>query len=459
MSLMVSISGVRGIVGSTLTPDVIVRYASAFAEYCNRGIVVIGRDGRITGKPITHIVSSTLVSMGCDVIGLGVCPTPTVQLAVEQTGAAGGIAVTASHNPIVWNGLKFLASSGMFLDAPQNAILSTIVQKPERQYVPWDQTGDFTADATWIDRHIDAILALPYLNLRTLKRRKFKVVVDCVNAAGSAMVPRLLTMMGCKVIEMNCDASGVFAHEPEPVPQNLGSLSRRVKREKADLGIAVDPDVDRLVLIDENGRPIGEEYTIASVVKFVLWKETERAGRKRKKPALNVVISLSTTRAVEDIAAQYNATVIRTPVGEINVAKTMKETGAIVGGEGSGGIILPKVHLGRDAPVGIALTLQHLAEFGGPLSELRKSLPSYAIEKAKIEAGSRNTAEIMERLANRYAGKATINTEDGLRIDFGDSWVHLRPSNTEPIIRIISEAPEAARAKELVKSVVREALE
>ncbi len=420
---------------------------------------MIGRDGRITGKPITHLVSSTLVSMGCDVIGLGVCPTPTVQLAVERTGAAGGIAVTASHNPIIWNGLKFLADSGMFLDAPQNAALRTIVQKPEREYVPWDQTGDFTADATWIDRHIGAILAMPYLNLRTLKHRKFKVVVDCVNAAGSVIVPRLLKMLGCRVVEMNCDASGVFAHDPEPIPMNLGSLSRRVKREKAHLGIAVDPDVDRLVLIDENGRPIGEEYTIASVVQFVLKKETERARRKRKHPKLNVVINLSTTRAVEDIAAQYNATVIRTPVGEINVAKTMKETGAIVGGEGSGGIILPKVHLGRDAPVGIALTLQHLAEFDGPLSELRRGLPDYSIEKTKIEAGSRNPGEIMDRLANRYSGKGTINTDDGLRIDFGDSWVHLRPSNTEPIIRIISEAPEASRAKELAGEIMRSALE
>lgn len=355
----------------------------------------------------------------------------------------------------MWNGLKFLADSGMFLDAQQNAILRTIVQKPDRQYVPWDKTGEFTADATWIDKHLQAVLAIPYLNLRSLKRRKFKVVVDCVNAAGSVIVPKLLGMLGCRVIEMNCDGSGIFRHDPEPVPQNLGALSRRVRKEKADLGIAVDPDVDRLVLIDEQGRPIGEEYTIASVVEFVLRKET---GQRRKNRALKVIINLSTTRAVEDIAAKYGATVIRTPVGEINVARRMKETGAIVGGEGSGGIILPKVHLGRDAPVGIALTLQHLAEFGGPLSELRKSLPDYTIEKAKIEAGSRNPAEIMERLANRYAGKGTINTEDGLRIDFGDSWVHLRSSNTEPIIRIISEAPEAAGAKDLANAVMKEAI-
>lgn len=454
MSLMVSISGVRGIVGSTLTPDVIVRYASAFAEYCNRGTVVIGRDGRITGKPITHIVSSTLVSMGCNVIGLGVCPTPTIQLAVEKSRASGGIAITASHNPIIWNGLKFLADSGMFLDAAQNSALRIIVENANRQYVPWDAMGRFTADETWIDKHIEAILKIPYLNGRILKRRKFKVVVDCVNAAGSVIVPRLLKKLGCRVIEMNCDASGIFAHPPEPVPQNLGSLSQRVRREKADLGIAVDPDVDRLVLIDEKGRPIGEEYTIASVVQFVLKRE---AG-KRNKTGLNVVINLSTTRAVEDIAAHYGANVIRTPVGEINVAKTMKDTHAVVGGEGSGGVILPRVHLGRDALVGIALVLQHLAEFDGSLSELRKSLPDYTIEKTKMEAGSRNPREIIDRIADRFAGKGAINTDDGLRIDFGDSWVHLRPSNTEPIIRIISEAREQSRAKELAESVMKDAL-
>lgn len=454
MSLMVSISGVRGIVGSTLTPDVIVRYASAFAEYCNRGTVVIGRDGRITGKPITHIVSSTLVSMGCNVIGLGVCPTPTIQLAVEKTRSSGGIAVTASHNPIIWNGLKFLADSGMFLDAAQNAVLRSIVENPNRRYVPWDAMGRFTADESWIDKHIEAILRIRYLNTRILKRRKFKIVVDCVNAAGSVVVPRLLKKLGCRVIEMNCDSSGVFAHPPEPVPQNLGSLSQRVKREKADLGIAVDPDVDRLVLIDEKGRPIGEEYTIASVVQFVLKREAE----KRKKPGLNVVINLSTTRAVEDIATHFGANVIRTPVGEINVAKSMKDNRAIVGGEGGGGVILPQVHLGRDALVGIALVLQHLAEFDGPLSEFRKSLPDYTIEKTKIEAGSRNPREIIDRIADRYAGKGAINTDDGLRIDFGDSWVHLRPSNTEPIIRIISEAPKAERAKELADSIMKDAL-
>ncbi|HEX9614100.1 MAG TPA: phosphoglucosamine mutase [Bacteroidota bacterium] len=459
MSLMISISGLRGIVGAGLTPDTLVRYSSAFAEYCNRGPIVIGRDGRITGKPIAHIVSSTLLSMGCDVIAIGVCPTPTIQLAVERAGAAGGISVTASHNPMVWNGLKFLGGSGMFLDAKENEAFWAIADRSDRRYVPWDKLGRHRQDDSFLDAHIQAILKLPFLNLEALRKRNFKVVVDCVNAAGGVIVPGLLRTLGCTVIEMNCDVSGIFAHDPEPVPQNLTDLSRRVAQEKADLGIAVDPDVDRLVLIDETGRPIGEEYTIATVVKFVLQKEQERGGLKKKTGGPRVVVNLSTTRAIEDIAAKFGATVIRTPVGEINVARKMKETEALIGGEGSGGVILPSVHLGRDAPVGIALTLQHLAEFAGPMSALRKSMPDYTIAKAKVEINDLDPKKVIARLADRHAGKGRINTEDGLRIDFDDSWVHLRPSNTEPIIRIISEAPNEARAKELGKIFTKEVLE
>ena len=257
VSLMVSISGVRGIVGSSFTPETIVKYTSAFAEHCNRGRIIIGRDGRITGKPIAHIVSSTLLSMGCDVTAVGVCSTPTVQLAVERSRAAGGISITASHNALIWNGLKFLDSTGLFLDADQNRALWALADSAKRTYVPWDKMGRHTTGEQFIEEHIRSILDLPYLNLRALRRRKFKVVVDCVNAAGAVIVPQLLKKLGCRVIEMNCDLSGVFSHEPEPIPENLTSLRRRVKHEKADLGIAVDPDVDRLVLIDERGDPFG----------------------------------------------------------------------------------------------------------------------------------------------------------------------------------------------------------
>ncbi len=439
MSLMVSISGIRGIVGSSLTPEVVVRYASAFAEYCGKGTVVIGRDGRITGKPITHLVSSTLLSMGCDVIALGVCPTPTIQLATERTRATGGVSVTASHNPIIWNGLKFLDSTGLFLDARQNRTLWDIADRGTPTYALWDKMGAHAANDTFIQEHLQAILELPFMNLRALRKRKFKVVVDCVNASGGVIVPNLLRSLGCRVVELNCDVSGIFAHTPEPLPENLTTLCRRVKSEKADLGIAVDPDGDRLVLIDEKGRPFGEEYTIVSVARFVLEQEASRR-RKRSSGPPKVVVNLSTTRAVEDIAKQFGAETLRTPVGEINVAQKMKEVGAVIGGEGSGGVIYPAVHLGRDAMVGIALVIQQLAEFGGPLSAFKQSLPQYAITKGKIDVRSVDPDTALERVKQEQGGKGKVNTDDGLRIDFADSWVHLRKSNTEPIIRIIAEA-------------------
>ena len=460
VSLMVSISGIRGIVGSSLTPETIVKYSSAFAEYCHRGKIIIGRDGRITGKPIGNIVSSTLLSMGCNVVAIGICPTPTIQLAVERSGAAGGISVTASHNPLNWNGLKFLDSTGLFLDADQNRDFLAIADSPNRIYAFWDRIGHHETGERFIEDHVKSILDLSYLNLRALRKRKFKVVVDCVNAAGAVIVPLLLRKLGCNVIEMNCDLSGIFAHAPEPIPENLASLRRRVKHEKADLGIAVDPDVDRLVLIDERGEPFGEEYTIASIIKFVLERETRSSskGRKKRTIPLRVVTNLSTTRAVDDIARQYGAESIRTAVGEINVAKRMKETGALIGGEGSGGVILPKVHLGRDASVGIGLALQHLAEFGGTLSELKKSLPRYFITKGKIEIGSLDPDGVLESLQRQFAGQGTATTIDGLKIDFPDSWVHIRKSNTEPILRVIAEAPDKVRADELVAEFSRAAL-
>lgn len=463
MSLMVSISGIRGIVGSSLTPETVVKYATAFAEYCNRGTIVIGRDGRISGKSIAHIVSSTLSQMGCDVIAIGVCPTPTVALGVEINKAAGGISITASHNPMQWNGLKFLASTGLFLDADENRAFWAIAAQERRSYLPWDKHGNHFSDPGLIDKHIENVLSLSYIDVETVRRRKFKVVVDCVNAAGGIIIPKLLREFGCDVVEMNCEISGVFSHMPEPVPENLTDLSGRVRKEHADLGIAVDPDVDRLVLIDEKGEPIGEEYTIASVVKFVLAKEASSkstssapgvGSRQSGKP--RVVVNLSTTRAIDDICDKYGAELTRTPVGEINVAKKMKEVGALVGGEGSGGVILPASHIGRDAPVGIGLTLQNLAEFGGTVSELKQSLPQYSITKGKVDLGSLNPDAVLRRLQDKYSSKGKVNTSDGLKLDFPDSWVHLRKSNTEPIIRIIAEAPEKKKADELVSAFIEE---
>lgn len=458
MSLIVSISGLRGIVGDSLTPDVMVKYTSAFAEYCGRGTVVIGRDGRITGKSIAHIVSSTLLSMGSDVIAIGVCPTPTVQLAVEKAKAAGGISITASHNPLQWNGLKFLASSGLFLDGNENRQLWKIAEGTDRKYAAWNSQGRHIADASFLDLHIEQILKLPYIKPDEIRERRFRVVVDCVNGAGGVIVPKLLRELGCEVIEVNCDVSGIFAHEPEPIPENLSVLCGRVQDEKADLGIAVDPDVDRLVLINERGEPIGEEYTVASVVKFVLEKEalSNPPSSTDNRPSLKVVVNLSTTRAVDDIGKSYGAEVLRTPVGEINVAKKMKEIGAIVGGEGSGGVILPRVHLGRDALVGIGLILQYLTEFRGTLSELKQTLPQYSITKAKAEVSSLRPDEALKALEDRFASSGKITTTDGLKIDFPQSWVHLRKSNTEPIIRIIAEAPTKKEADDLAEMFKKE---
>lgn len=457
MSLMISISGIRGIVGKSLTPEVVVKYAAAFGEYCkrvnpNNPEVVLGRDGRITGKIITHIVSSTLLSTGVNVRALGVCPTPTVALAVEKLGATGGIAVTASHNPIQWNGLKFFAPTGLFLDAEENKEVWKIADRGEATFASWEKIGAHTADDSWIRKHVDAVLALPYLDLERIRKRKLRVVIDAVNAAGGVIVPLLLQELGCEVIPLHCNVSGVFAHTPEPLPENLTELCERVKAEKADIGIAVDPDVDRLVLISEKGEPFGEEYTIASAVKFVLEKERQ-LGRTFTQ---SVVINLSTTRAVEDIAAQYGANVHRTPVGEINVAKKMRAIGAIIGGEGSGGVILPAVHTGRDAIVGVALILQLLTDFGGTVSELKSTLPHYQIAKGKIALGKTSPDEAIERIRRTLGADVRVNTDDGLRIDYSDYWVHLRKSNTEPIVRVIAEARTMARALEVVDTFAQQ---
>jgi phosphomannomutase len=448
---MVSISGIRGIVGDSLTPEVVVRYAAAFAEYAGRGPIVLGRDGRSTGSPIAHIVSSTLVAMGCDVIALGVVPTPTVALAVERLGAAGGIAVTASHNPMEWNGLKFISSTGMFLNAEENKRFWSIAAEP-RRYARWDGLGTHRADGSFLQRHVDAVLALPFMRPDVIRKRRFKVAVDCINAAGGLVVPSMLRSLGCEVVETNCEASGVFARTPEPVPENLADFCRTVKASGADLGIVVDPDVDRLVLITEQGDPFGEEYTITSVVQFLLSRSEAPAGGTLPP----VVVNLSTTRAVDDVARAFGVKVVRTPVGEINVATKMKELGAVVGGEGSGGVIVPALHLGRDAIVGIGIILQQLAERGGTLSALKASLPAYAIVKSKVEIPAARSQAALDAVRDRHRGSGGITTDDGLKIDFPDSWVHLRRSNTEPIVRIIAEAPSAAQAQSLVDQFQRE---
>ncbi|MBI2427950.1 MAG: phosphoglucosamine mutase [Ignavibacteriales bacterium] len=453
MSLMVSISGIRGIVGESLTPEIVIKYGSAFAEYSNHGTIIIGRDGRSTGHSIANLVSSTLLQKGCNVVDLGICPTPTVGLAVERMKAAGGIAITASHNPMIWNGMKFIAATGMFLNANENRKFWSLAEHGNFKYSAWDKQGDLQIKTEFINEHIQAILSLPYIDKKKIAARKFKVVVDCVNASGGIIVPKLLREFGCDVIELHCDVRGIFAHTPEPIPENLTELSSRVVQEKADLGIAIDPDSDRLVLITDRGIPFVEEYTVVSATKFVL-----HAEKKLGKNNHSVVVNLSTTRAVEDVAAEYGATVLRTPVGEINVASKMKELGSVIGGEGSGGVILPQVHLSRDAIVGVGLFLQLLTEFGGTASELKASLPQYEIVKNKIELGSMKPDAILAKLHEKYSKSERTNNDDGLKIDFASSWVHLRKSNTEPIIRIIAEAKTKDEAGKLVERFQKEIL-
>jgi phosphomannomutase len=407
---------------------------------------VVGRDGRPSGEWIEHLVTGTLSACGAQVRPIGMAPTPTVQLATEKSDAVGGISITASHNPSEWNGLKFLNREGIFLDADECEEFFQIVDSDDRLWPGWSGAGVVMAAEDALQAHIDAALDLPFVSVDDLEDRAFTVVVDAVNASGSWIVPRLLEHCGCSVVRLHCEGDGNFPHTPEPVPQNLGELCDAVITHHADLGIAVDPDADRLVLIDETGQPIGEEYTITQAVAFMLGWEKQRHPEAQQ----TVVVNLSTTRAVDDVAARYGARVLRTPVGEINVARSMKANGALIGGEGSGGVILSQLHYGRDSLAGIVITLQHLLEHGHTLSSLRGDLPEYRIVKRKAAlAANADVPAMLKAIAAQEGSDARVTTDDGLKLDYENSWVHLRASNTEPIIRVIAEAPTEADAETL----------
>ena len=443
-TLMVSVSGIRGVIGDGLEPQTLIKYASAYADFIGKGKVVIGRDARISGDMVQSIVTGTLLSKGIDVIEIGICPTPTVQYTVKNLKADGGIAISASHNPNQWNALKLLNNTGQFMTPEQNKEMLALLDKSEKVYSTWDKIGTITNYSEGIRKHMNDALNLEYIEKDKIKDRKFKVLVDCVNGAGVYCIPDLLREFGCEVVEMNCEKTGIFPRLPEPLPENLVETMNRIKETNCDLGIVVDPDVDRLVIITDNGEPFSEENTITSCVKFVLSKKKG-----------NVVVNLSTTRAVDDVAKEFGCNVFRSPVGEANVVLKMKEVDAVIGGEGSGGVIYPALHYGRDALVGIALTLQHLLEFGGSISELKNSLPSYFIAKKKIELGKNKPDEIVSSLKDKFKNEK-INTDDGLRIDFEDHWVHFRKSNTEPIIRSIVEAKDKTKAEELSEKYFNE---
>jgi phosphomannomutase len=448
--LMVSVSGVRGRVGAGLTPEVITGFAAGFGAWAagrvtdtgartgGRAAVVVGRDSRVSGPMFHRAAIAGLQSVGCDVIDVGVVPTPTVQLAVEFHHAAGGLAITASHNPIDWNALKFIAPSGLFLSADEGASMRDATSRGV-VHATWDRLGEVRNDPDAVARHLDAILALPYLDVEAIRRRRLHVALDCVRGAGSIIMLAVLERLGCRVSAINLEADGRFPHPPEPIAANLGDLEALVRGTSADVGFAVDPDVDRLALIDEQGRAIGEDYTLALAASVVL--------RRRPGP---VVTNLSTSRIVDDIANEVGVPVIRAPVGEVNVALRMRAEGSPVGGEGNGGVIVAELHLGRDAPAGAALILQLLTDAGGAtLSAITGRWPRYAIVKDKLDRPSGSLDRIYDTLRSAFRG-AGVDLQDGLRLTWPDSWLHVRPSGTEPIVRVIAEAPTEARARELV---------
>jgi len=436
--LMTSISGVRGIIGDGLDPRTIVKYVNAYADFVKEGKVVIGRDSRLSGEMVKNITAGTLMAKGIDVIDIGICPTPTVQFNVKELDAAGGIAISASHNPNQWNALKLLNSAGQFLSPQEFNAMTHNLDKDQSAFKSWDNLGEKTEYDEGLKSHINAILKLNFLDLDSIREKEFKIVVDCVNGAGAYCVPDFLRSFGCKVVEINCNKDGVLVPNPEPLPENITETLKKVSEAKADLGIVVDPDVDRLVLITEKGEPFVEENTITQALKFILSKQTG-----------DVVVNLSTTRAVDNIADKFGAKVFRSPVGEANVVKKMKEVDAVIGGEGSGGVIYPALHYGRDALCAIAITLQHLTEFGEPISRLKESLPQYYISKKKINV-KYDPDVIINNIIKEFK-KVKINTEDGVRVDFNDHWIHFRKSNTEPIIRIITEAQTKSEAEEYSK--------
>lgn len=452
MALIKSISGIRGTIGGKpgegLTPLDVVKFTSAYGawviNHTKNPKVVIGRDARISGEMISKLVSATLQGLGIDVIDLGLSTTPTVELAVPLEKAGGGIILTASHNPIQWNALKLLNDKGEFISDEEGKAILESAEKEDFTFAEVKKIGKYIQIEDYIDRHVEHVLGLNLVDVEAIKARKFKVVVDAVNSTGGIAVPKLLRALGVEDIEeMYCTPDGHFPHNPEPLPENLRDIAEKLNRGKYDLGIVVDPDVDRLCFMNEDGSPFGEEYTLVAVADYVL----------SKTPG-NTVSNLSSTRALRDVTQKRGGQYQAAAVGEVNVVNKMKETNAIIGGEGNGGVIYPESHYGRDALVGIGLFLTHLAKFGKSISMLRASYPNYYISKNKIELTPEiDVDKILEEIKRKYS-KQPINDIDGVKIEFEKEWVHLRKSNTEPIIRIYSESETQATAEHLANKII-----
>jgi len=407
--------------------------------------IVVGRDGRISGEIVSALVVNTLRAMGVSVVDLGLSTTPTVEIAVTMEKAGGGIILTASHNPKEWNALKLVNYRGEFISSADGAEVMRLVSEKSVEYASVDQLGKYRVDDSYIQKHIDKILALSLVDAGTIRAKKYKIVVDAINSTGALSVPPLLEALGCEVVLLNGEVNGHFAHNPEPLKEHLSQLSVSVRQQKAQLGIAVDPDVDRLVFMCEDGELFGEEYTLVAVADYVL---SQRPG--------NTVSNLSSTRALLDVTAKYGGQYYAAAVGEVNVVEKMKAVNAVIGGEGNGGVILPELHYGRDALVGIALFLTHLSRVGKQISTIRRTYPDYKMAKTKIDRSvDIDLEKVFVALREKYRNEQ-INTEDGLKIDFADGWVHLRPSNTEPIIRIYSESTSSIVAENLAKKIIQD---
>jgi len=454
MVLIKSISGIRGTIGGktgdNLTPLDIVRFTAAFGTFIKNKFsgekirFVTGRDARISGEMVEQLVVSTLTTLGIDVINTGLSTTPTVEMTVLETGARGGIIITASHNPKEWNALKLLNEKGEFISAEEGRKILDMAEDEDFDFVPVTELGHVQTDNTSIDRHIEKILSLDLVDKYAITETGFRIAVDAVSSTGGIAIPKLLKALGVKnIIELNCEPTGKFPHNPEPLPENLTEISRVVKKEKTDLGIVVDPDVDRLALVMENGEMFGEEYTLVAVADYIL---------QHKKG--NTVSNLSSSRALRDVTEKYGGNYYASAVGEVNVVEKMKEVKAVIGGEGNGGVIYPELHYGRDALVGVALLLTCLAKQQVKLSQLKQTYPSYIISKNKIEL--KNTT-VLPRLFDeikRHYRNFPVSTIDGVKIDFEDGWVHLRPSNTEPIIRIYAESTDHNKAAAYAQEVI-----
>jgi phosphomannomutase len=454
VALIKSISGIRGTIGGkpgeNLTPLDIVKFTAAFATSLNdrseKQKIVIGRDGRISGKMVSDLCANTLMACGFHVIDLGLTTTPTVEIAVKEEGAAGGIILTASHNPKEWNALKLLNNIGEFLNAEAGQKILSIAENEKFNFVPVDKTGTYKKDDSYLQKHIEEVVNYDLVDVEAIKKAKFKIVLDAINSSGAIYVPALLKALGVKdIVVINEEVNGKFEHNPEPLPKNLNALSSEVVKQKASLGIAVDPDVDRLCFVCEDGSMFGEEYTLVAVADYVL---KHRKG--------NTVSNMSSTKSLKEITHKHGGEYFPSPVGEVNVVNKMKEVNAVIGGEGNGGIIVPDFHYGRDALIGIGLFLSHLAHSQKRIKQLRGNYPDYFISKNKISIEKTvDVKDIFKKIKDKYKNNP-INTEDGLKIEFGNDWVHLRTSNTEPIIRIYSESNFETTAENIAKKIMKD---